>query len=166
MFSSTSPAVASFIAHPPMDWVIIVVFLLVALVDALRNSTARAAAWAVSAPLTMVFINFLERAAVFSTPIKAMTSPYAASAIFLGLFFALFVLTIRIMYGSGTPLSTPLTAIIASCCVTIISLVVWLQVPALQHLWHFGPIIESLFSSPYVFWWLLGSFVGMAFVRT
>jgi hypothetical protein len=164
--STTLASTTAVLAHTPIDGVIIVALLIVLVIDSLRSGTARAATLAVVFPLTFFFSNLLSEAAILGPMLDKLTSPYAQAAVFALLFGVLFVLVYRIMYALGGSGSTPTVSIVAGLSATIITLVMWLQVPALQSIWHFGPIIETVFGTAYAFWWLIAGYLLMAFVRS
>jgi len=161
-FASTT----AFIAHPPVDWVILFFFALIVMIDALRNGTARAATLSVVFPLTFFFFGILSHAAIFGQVIEKVSAPLTHAAVFGVLFAVLFFLVYRIMYALGSSGSMPFASAVATLASTIITLVVWLQVPALQSVWHFGPQIQAVFGIAYAFWWLIAAYLLMAFIRS
>ncbi|MBI5004261.1 hypothetical protein HZC00_04160 [Candidatus Kaiserbacteria bacterium] len=164
--STTLASTTAIFAHAPIDWVIIIAFLIILVIDSLRSDTARAATLAVTLPLTVFSAGLLAHASFLGPLLDKITSPYVQSAVFALLFGVLFVLVYRIMYALGGSGSTPTVSIVAGLSATIITLVMWIQVPALQSVWHFGPVIETVFGAAYAFWWLIAGYLLMAFVRS
>lgn len=136
------------------------------MIDAMRSGTARAATLAVVFPLTFFFSGILSHVAILGPMTAKITAPFMQAAIFGLLFAVLFFLVYRIMYAFGGSGSMPFASVVASLAATIITLVVWLQVPALQSVWHFGPQIQAVFGVAYAFWWLIAAYLLMAFVRS
>lgn len=164
--STTLASTTAVLAHTPIDGVIIVALLIVLVIDSLRSGTARAATLAVALPLAVFSSSLLTHASIIGPMLEKLSSPYMQAAIFALLFGVLFILVYRIMYALGGSGSTPTVSVVAGLSATIITLVMWLQVPALQSVWHFGPIIETVFGAAYAFWWLIAGYLLMAFVRS
>lgn len=164
--SSTTAIAANTLAHLPIDVVVLFALFLVMLVDGMRSGVARPATFSVSLPLTLFITTLLPQTAVVGPMLEKVSSPYIDAGIFLALFITLSFLIYRILCSAGVLVASTLTAIVASACVVIIFVAVWLHVPALQHVWHFSPLIETVFGSPYTAWWLILGFLGMGFVRS
>lgn len=164
--STTLASTTAIFSNTPIDGVIVFILLVVIVIDALRSGTARAATLAVVFPLTVFVSGLLAHAAILGPMLDKLTSPYAQAAVFALLFGVLFFLVYRIMYALGGSGSTPTVSIAAGISATIITLVMWLQVPALQSVWHFGPTIATVFGAAYAFWWLIAGYLLMAFVRS
>lgn len=164
--STTFASTTAILARAPIDWVIIIALLIVIVIDSLRSGTARAATLAVVFPLTVFSFDLLSHATILGPLLEKLTVPYMQAAVFALLFGVLFFLVYRIMYALGGSGSTPTVSIVAGLSATIITLIMWLQVPALQSIWDFGPIIETVFGAAYAFWWLIAGYLLMAFVRS
>jgi len=158
--------ITSFFAHPPLDWVIFGVLVLIIGIDALRSGTARAATLSIALPVTLFFSNTLSHAILVGPFIDKFSNPLIEAAIFGGIFIVVFFLTYRIMYSLGGNAAPPFASIMASFAATIVMYVMWLQVPALQSVWHFGPQIQSIFGALYAFWWMLVAYLALAFIRS
>lgn len=166
MHATTTPAVTALLSHPPVDWLILLFVFVVILIDALRSGTGRAAALSVALPLTIFVSDIAHHATILGTILAKFSTQPMQATIFGVLFCVVFFLTYRIMYAWGGAVVPPTVAIVGSLSATIIALVMWLQVPALQLVWNFGPTIQSLFGTGYAFWWLISGFLLMAFVRS
>lgn len=164
--ASTTAIAAQALAHPPIDVIILFALFLVMLVDGMRSGVARPATFSVSLPLTLLITTLLPHTAIIGPMLEKVSTPYIDAALFGGIFVALSFLIYRILCSAGVLVASTLTAVVASACVVVIFVAVWLHVPALQHVWHFSPLIETVFGSPYTAWWLILGFLGMGFVRS
>jgi len=86
--------------------------------------------------------------------------------VFLIFSAALYLLVRRMDSPYRGEYGQPLQALLAGCAGAAILLVVWFHVPALASLWQFGGDVTAVFSGPYAFWWLLGSYATLAFIRS
>jgi len=163
--ASTTAITAAF-AHPPIDWVILLAFVLIVLVDALRSGTARAATLSVAFPLAFFLYDLLPHTAILAPLLEKITAPLMQAGVFGVIFGVLFFLVYRIVYSLSSAGDTPTTAVVGSLAAAVITLTIWLQVPALQSVWHFGPMIQAVFGAAYAFWWLIAAFFLMAFARS
>lgn len=156
---------ANVFTHWPTDWIIIGAAVALIALDALRSGSARAAALALSLPATMLLLNALPKAFLAGPFAAGLKSPTEQLFIFAVIFVALYFATHRIIFtfsdGGGV-----IQALIAGLAATIVLVVVWLQVPSLETLWHFGDQVQLVFGEAYRFWWLLVAYLGLAFVRS
>ena len=149
----------------PMDWIIIAILIALIALDTLRSGTARAAALMLSLPAALFLTGVLPKAALIGPASAQFTAPLAQVAIFVIIFGALYIVAHRTIfsYSEGAPV---IQAIITGLAATIVLVVVFLQVSALQSLWSFGPQVQAVFGEAYRFWWLLLSYAALAFVRS
>ena len=56
-----------------------------------------------------------------------------------------------------------LQSLLSGIAATLILLLVWLQVPSLDSIWHFSDEIRMLFGEAYRLLWLILAFLLMAF---
>ena len=152
-------------AHVSMDWVIVAVLVILISLDAIRSGSARAATLAISAPLTLVLFNALSHAAI-AGPVAAQFSGVSAQMLLFGVVFVVTFLMINRIVDSFSGTGGVVQAVIAGIAGTAVLLAVWVQVPGLQSLWHFGPQVQMIFSESYRFWWLLASYIGLAAIRS
>ena len=153
------------IANWPNDWIIIGAFTVFIALDALRSGAARAASIALALPVTLLIVNTIPQA-FFLGPFSAQyTAPLLHAGIFLGLFVLLYMTTHRTIYAFSTG-GGVVQALIAGVTTVIILVIVWLQVPALEAVWHFGPQVQAVFGPAYRFWLLLAAFIGLSFSRS
>jgi hypothetical protein len=153
------------IAHWPTDWIIIGAFAAVIALDTMRSGSARAATLALVAPLSLLMVNMVPQAFIAGQVSQQLTAPAAQVLLFAVIFGVLFLVIHRIIF-SFSENGGPIQALIAGLSATAVFVVVWLQVPALESLWHFGPQVQLVFGEVYRLWWLIGAYIALAFVRS
>ena len=94
-----------------------------------------------------------------------LSTPLIAALLHGILLVIIFICMYRITDTYGADSSHPIQAVFSGVAVAVIAVVVWLQIPALESVWHFGPQIQAVFGDAYRFWWLLISFIALAFAR-
>ncbi len=149
----------------PTDWIIIGALAIFVALDALRSGTARAAALMLSLPVALFVTNALPQA-MFLGPLSAqITAPLAQVGIFIVIAVLLYFVAHRAIFafseGGGV-----VQALIAGGATVVVLLIIWLQVPALQSIWNFGPSVQMIFGEAYRFWWLAISYAALGFVRS
>lgn len=158
--------VANSLSSIPIDWIVIVSFAILIAFDAIRSGAGRACALALSLPTTLFLISELPQAKVLSGITGQFATP-ALKAILFGIVFAASYILVRRMsspYRNNNGAS--IQAIIAGVATVAIVIVVWLQVPELQSIWHFGSQVQSVFGEAYRFWWVAGAFAALAFTES
>ncbi len=149
----------------PTDWIIIGAFAAFMALDALRSGSTRAAALMLSLPAALLVTNALQ-GSFFLGPLSAQfTAPNAQAGIFVAIAIFLYLAVHRAIF-SFSDSGGVVQALIAGLAVAVVFVVVWLQVPALQSVWQLGPQVQAVFSETYRFWWLIASYVALAFVRS
>lgn len=156
----------STISSVPIDWFIIAGFAVLAAFDVLRNGASRIGAMALALPVTLLLVSTFPSAAFLDALSSQLATPMLEAVLFVALFIALFVLIRRMDLSYGAEAGLPIAALFAGIAGTAILVVVWLQVPALDTLWQFGPDVRAIFGGQYSFWWLIGSYAAFAFVRS
>ncbi len=155
----------NFFVSLPTDWIIIGVFALVMLIDALRVGSGRISALAVAALIASLIAQAVPNAAFLGPVSDQLGTPVLQAALFGVIFILTFVLIRRIFFDYGEEGGQPLQAIFAAIAVTGLVVVVWVQVPALEAVWRFGAQVQTTFGEPYHFWWLLSSIAALAFAK-
>lgn len=165
-FSSGYTLVANALSNWPTDWIIIGAIAAFAALDALRNGGNRAIALVLALPAALLALEALPNAAFVGT-FSAQFSTRLLQALLFGIVFvALYVFTYRILgFWSGTS-GGPMQALITGVAGAAVLTTVWISVPALDSFWTFGPQVHTVFGEAYRFWWLVLSFVGLAFARS
>lgn len=159
-------SLSSLVTQWPTDWIILVALAVFVAFDALRAGSNRAATLALAAPLSVVAFNELSQTAFISTFLAQFSAPLAQAVLF-GILIIIFFLFIRRIVGLwGDTSEGPLQALIAGVACAGIVATVWLQVPALDSLWHFGPQVHLVFGEAYRLGWLLAGTAALAYVRS
>jgi len=156
---------AGFFSGIPLDWVVIIVFALIMSADALRGGPSRATALALALPLTLLVASALPDARLLGSIASQLNTPLIAALLHGILLVIVFICMYRITDTYGADSSHPIQAVFSGIAVAVIAVVVWLQIPALDSVWHFGPQIQAIFGDVYRFWWLLIGFIALAFAR-
>lgn len=159
-------AIKSAVMSLPIDWVIIAGFAVLAMFDVLKNGSARVSALALALPAALLLTSTFPRAAFLDQVATQASTPLLSGIIFLIFVVALYFLLRRMDASYSGEYGQPLQAVMAGCAGTAILVVVWLEVPALQSLWQFGSDVQAIFGDQYRFWWLIGSYASLAFVRS
>lgn len=159
-------AYSAFFSHIPIDWIIIFAFAVLVAFDAMRAGTGRACALSLSLPVTLLLISELSHAVGISS-ISAQFETSISKALIFGIIFVIAYFLVRRINksyrdGGGAIIQAILTGISTAS----ILVVIWLQVPELQSVWHFGTQVQSIFGEAYRFWWIAGSYAALAFVRS
>lgn len=163
--TSSFQQASSLFSHWPTDWIILGAVATLLTLDALRSGAGREIAIAFAAPLAMLLLGFLPKAALLGAFRSSLSNGITQASVFFTLFSLIVFFVNRIVFfftGSGGVVS----GLIAGIAATAVLTTVWLQIPALQGLYHFGPQVQAIFGEAYRFWWLLVAYAGLAFVRS
>lgn len=76
------------------------------------------------------------------------------------LYFGLRLITEDNGYGTGF-----LQALLGATGAIIVILVAWQRLESANQIWDFGTRIDTLFSTPFIFWWLIGAIALLAIAR-
>jgi|SRR3989344_358044 len=154
-----------FFSNISLDWVILVAFALVIAIDGFRNGLSRASALALALPLTLLLARSMPEARFMGGIADQLNSPLLNTVFVLILLAVVFVCMYRITDTYGADSSHPIQALLAGLAVAVVAVVIWLQIPSLDSVWHFGPQVQALFGAAYRFWWLLIAYIALAFAR-
>ncbi len=152
-------------SHIPSDWILLGVILAVIAIDCVRAGTTRATALSLALPLTLVTTQFVAGAQLIDGISKQFSSPLSQALFVLVILAIYFIAMYRMFDRYRADSGNTLQALIAAVAALVILLTVWMQLPALEHYWHFKEPFATLFGSAYRFWWLLAGFVALAFAR-
>jgi hypothetical protein len=155
----------NFFSSLPADWIIVGSFGVLALVDALRVGSARISTLAVAALITLVVHQTFAPAVFLGALSATLSTPVLQAALFGVLYVIVFIFIRRVYIDYGELQGQPLQAIVAAVAVTALMLVVWVQVPALQAVWHFGGQVAAVFGDSFRFWWIFASLGALAFAK-
>jgi hypothetical protein len=145
----------------PLDWFILAIFCTIILIDALRGSTVRAAAVAIAFPIAAILFSYLADTAYLGA--IAAAEGYVPAIVFLGLTIGIFVFAYRMM-GWGDSVRPP-QAVMGAVGATVVAVSVWLSIDALEALWNFGPLLDSVFGDTYRLFWIVGGLALAALSR-
>ncbi|HEV3245109.1 MAG TPA: hypothetical protein VG102_02025 [Candidatus Paceibacterota bacterium] len=155
----------SALSHAPIDLLIIGIFFLLVAADALRAGSIRAAALALSLPLSSLLYQMVAQTVLLSTIVGQFSKGFEQAILFFLIEAVLFV-CLHQMLSSFERYTSLLSAVVSGLAATVVVLVVWTQTPVLQSVWHFGPQIEALFGAPYRFFWFMASYLALAFLAS
>lgn len=150
----------------PLDAVILFSITLLFTIDTVRSGATRATSIAISAPLAVFLYSILPHTFFVGPFMEKLATPYLQAGVLGVLFVALFILIYRMMFGAGSGNISVTFALIATLATVSAVLAVWLQVPALQSIWHFGPYVQTIFGQTYTLYWLVLAYVLLAFIRS
>lgn len=157
--------IGNFFAYIPLDWIIIAALAILLAFDCLRSGTKRVIALSLAFPLAYLLFASISSARFLSSLSAQSASPMLQSLLFGAILVGMYFMMRRISSGYGRSEIALAQSAIASLAASAIVIVIWLQVPALQSIWHFGPQIQAVFGEAYKFWWLLAAYAALAFVR-
>src|SRR4051794_9748612 len=121
------PVIETAATHLPMDWVIVGLFSMLIAIDALRSGTARAAAFALAAPLSLFVASEISYTVFIGSEMQKISSPYVQGGIFAAFFVIFFILVYLMIPKSSGSGSLPLQALLAGLASGVVLAVVWLQ---------------------------------------
>lgn len=163
--ATTSSTLASSISHISIDWLIIAGLVILLTIDALRSGSGRTAAIALALPSAALFFDGLAKTVFLGSAMASATSPTAHAAIFMVLVVALYFIINRMMPHYDDISGSPLLGVLAGIATTVAILATWVHLSFLSSIWKFGPTITLVLDDPFRLWWILASFLALAFVR-
>ncbi len=159
------PSIATTFSGLPVDWVLVGLTAILLVLFTLRAGTRVAFTLALSFPVVAFVLGALSNTAFLSTLTSQLTGSAAHLGLALGVFFLVSILVFRIL-GSGFVRSAlPLSALLSGLAATVITVVFLNQILGSNPIWHFGPQVQAIFGSAYRLWWVLGSYMVLAFAR-
>ncbi|KKW18999.1 MAG: hypothetical protein UY63_C0025G0002 [Parcubacteria group bacterium GW2011_GWA2_51_10] len=155
-------SVMNFFSGLPLDFVVIAGVLVLVFFATLRKSSR-----AVVLALAFLTAIPLQEAAAHSGIIKKIytQTQYAELLLVVLVLLASYILIARILgNGVGAPQMVP--RLVGAVAATVIVVVVWLEIPVLDSLWHFSDQMRAVFGESSRLWWILGSLVALAYARS
>src|SRR6202042_2315370 len=122
--------------------------------DALRSGPTRATTLAIALPLSIFIFDRLPQTIFIGSFAQSHSSGTAGSVLFGMILIVLFFLVYRMTFAYG-PSGGFMGALIAGITAAVVTVVMWLQEPALQNIWHFSSQIQNIFGTPYALIWLI-----------
>ena len=162
--SSWLPA-TGLVTHFPIDWILILVFAFVVVIDSFRAGSSRAAVFAVSLPLTSLLFTFIPQTVLLDKVSHALSNKPLQLGLFGVLFVIIFLFVYSITHSLGSSSRGMLQAVLSGLSASIVAVVMWIREPVLQFAWHFGSLPQLIFGAPFALFWLLGAYFALAFVR-
>lgn len=159
-------ALTGFFSHIPIDWIVIFIFFALVTFDAMRDGITRAVALTVTLPITLLFLEWLPTTNYLAVFSKQFSGAIPAAVLTAVVFAILFLLINRMTDSFSVDTGHILQAVLAGAALTAVMLVVWIQIPALNTVYHFGPQVQAVFGAGYRLWWLLGAYIALAFCRS
>lgn len=150
-------------SHVPIDWLIVGVFFLIVTADAMRAGAIRAAAISLSFPLSALLYQMIPHTILLSTISSQFSSAIEQALLFAILEVVVFV-CVHQMLSSFNSYASLFSAVVSGLCATIVVLVIWTQMPILQSVWHFDSTIQAIFGASYRFFWIIASYLLLAFI--
>ena len=160
-----SQFVTNHLSGVPLDWIVIGAFVLFVVALSLKWGTQVAAALSFAAPVAVFAFNAISTTAFVSGFAAQFSSGMSAAALAGVLFVAFFFVAFRIIGSYGMTGAYPLQATLGGISAALIVLVFWFQIPALDALWHFGPIVKAVFAEQYRLFWLIAGFLALSLAR-
>lgn len=156
----------SLFSHWPTDWIIIGAVAVFIALDTLRSGGTRAGALALALPATLFALQSLSKAIVVGPFSQQLSTPVLKVVLFGIVFAALYVMAYRIIGFFSAASGGPIQALFCGIGATAMLAVVWVSLPELDALWHFGTQVHAVFGEAYRFWWVIGSYAAIAFARS
>lgn len=147
------------------DWIVFCLLVVVASVDTWRSGSSRAAALAAALPLASILFTLMPQAFILGG-IVAKASPITNAVIFTVLAVVSFLACYRIVGPFSADEGSIPRALITGIATTIVVVVFALQIPALHSAWQLSSSFASAFGSSFRWWWIVGSFLVLAYIRT
>ncbi len=158
-------SVLGMFTNVPIDWAILAMSVIFLAFDIVRSGAKRVAILALALPATVLLISALSSDAVLGPISKQFAAPLLQAVLFAVIFVVMYVLVGRLGISYGGESGQPVQALIGGLAATVILVCIWVMTPALQSVWNFGPQVQAIFGEGYRFWWILGSFSALAFIR-
>lgn len=149
----------------PIHWFFLGGFFVLVVLDSLRGGTARATALAVALPFAGFLATLVPQTA-FLKDLAFVSQGYGPLVVFSVLFLVFYMLLRRMgfeHFESG--IGEPIQSLIAALAVSAVLILTWIHTPALSGFWTLGEPFLSLFVEPYRLFWLIGSYLALAFAR-
>jgi|GEM_PF-650248 hypothetical protein len=163
--ATTTGTLATSISHISIDWFIFAALIVLLTIDALRSGSGRTAAIALALPAAGLFFEGLSKTAVIGQLVATAASPLAQAILFIALVVGLYFVINRMMPHYDDISGSPLLGVLSGLATAVAIMATWVHLPFLAAIWHFGGPTVHLFDDPFRLWWLLASFLALAFVR-
>lgn len=149
----------------PLDWIIIGAVVIAVALYVLRSGAQMICTLALALPTTALLLSALSNAAIVGPLSKQFETSPLRALLFVAILIVSYTLVHRMGISYGSESRQPIQAILAGAAAAALLVVIWIQEPALQSIWQFGGDVQSIFGEAYRFWWIIGSYATLAFVR-
>lgn len=163
--ATSTGTLATSLSHISIDWFIVAALIVLLTIDALRSGSGRTAAIALSLPAAAIFFEGLTKTAVIGPLVATAISPLSQAVIFIALVVGLYFVINRMMPHYDDISGSPLLGVLSGVATAVAIIATWVHLPFLAAIWHFGAPATHLFDDPFRLWWLLASYLALAFVR-
>jgi hypothetical protein len=150
----------------PLDWILIGVLFVIIAAETMRSGAQKACILSLAAPIASLLYLLVSHAALIATALAQLSTPLSQALLFIGLVALTCLVIARIGLSFGSEAGAPIQAVVAGIATVAVVIAVWLQVPALDSIWHFGPQVQNIFAEQYRFWWLIGGYIALAAIRS
>ena len=149
----------------PADWIILGALVGLGALDAYRVGSARIGAIGLSLLVTTMVFNASKKAIVLGPLMNSSKLQYTEALSFAALALLLFFLMRHVTIDYSLDGLNPISSLFASAATAAVLLVVWINTPALDSIWHFSSLLHSAFAEAYVMWWIIGALAILAYMR-
>lgn len=156
-------SVFSAVASLATDWFIVGGLLMLIFFDVLRAGSGRVIALTLACLATYFVLDvFAQTRFIGSVALDGF-----AHVVFIVILFALsYILMRRLTVSYGDIGDSVLTSLFTAAAAVVCFLSFWILTPALSNIWQFGGFFQTLFSSSFSLFWILGSMFVMALSRS
>lgn len=155
----------NFFTQLPADWIVIGAFVIIAALDIMRSGAKRVCTLSLALPAAALVFSALSSAVIIGDIASQFSSPVLQGVLFVLTFVVMYILVSTIGISHGSDSGRPLQAALGGIAAAAIVIVIWTGTPVLNELWSFGPQVQMIFGETYHFWWLIGSYAALAFIR-
>lgn len=152
-------------AAVPTDWIILGSITLVAAFDIVRSGARRVCVAALALPVSLLIFATAKDAMVIGGFVAQLSTPLMQAALIGGLFVVAFALIGRLGLSWGDDYGQAISAALGGVAFAVLVATFWVATPVLDSLWIFGPQIQQVFGESYRFFWLLGGYGTLAYIR-
>ena len=147
------------------DWIVFCLLIVVGTVDTWRSGSSRATALALGLPLAVVLFTTMPQALILGS-LAAKSTPILSAVIFTILAIVSFFACYNIIGAFSSDDGSIPRALLTGVAAAILIVVFALQIPVFQSAWHASSSFASAFGPTFRWWWIVGSFAVLAYVRS
>lgn len=152
-------------ATVPLDWLVLGVLAIVAAIDIMRSGARRICVAALALPVSLFLFSTMQDTAFVGGAIAQFTTPVIQAALIGALFVVMYVLIGRLGLSWGDEYGQPIQAALGGVAFAAILATFWLATPELTSLWSFGAQAGEILGEQYRFFWILGGYGILAYIR-